>query len=62
MHDVAIIRVPAEIVGDDFAEGFREDAFVDIFNGVVDVFLGGGHAALVVSFVVSHTVVVSVAS
>ena len=38
MHDVAVIVVAAEVVGYDFAEGFREKAFVDVFDGVVNVF------------------------
>ena len=48
VHDVAVVVVAAEVVGDDFAEGFREEAFVDVFDGVVDVFFGGGNAAQVV--------------
>ena len=39
MHDVAVIVVAAEVVGYDFAKGFREKAFVDVFDGVVNVCL-----------------------
>ena len=54
VHDVAVVGVAAEVVGDDFAERFGEDSLVYVFDGVVHVFFGGGHAAPVVSFVLSH--------
>ena len=45
MHDVAILWIASEDVGDDFAEGLREDTLVYVFDGVVHVFLGGADAA-----------------
>jgi hypothetical protein len=41
MHDVAIQRVTAEDIGDDFAESVGIQAFVKVLDGVVDVFLFG---------------------
>ena len=41
MHYVAIFRVAPENVWDNLAESLREDTLVDVFDGVVDVFLGG---------------------
>jgi hypothetical protein len=38
MHAVPAIVDAAEVVGYDFAKGFREKAFVDVFDGVVNVF------------------------
>jgi hypothetical protein len=35
MHDVAILFVTAQEVGDNLAECFRENAFVDVFDCVV---------------------------
>ena len=51
MHDVAIFRVAAEDVGDDFAESIGIQAFIEVLDGVVDVFLFGGNAALRVTIV-----------
>lgn len=45
MHDVAVVRVAPEYIRHDFAEGLREDAFVDVFDGVVHVFLSRTDAA-----------------
>ena len=39
MHNVAILRVTAQNVGDNFAESLRENTFVDILDGVVHIFL-----------------------
>ena len=57
VHDVAVVVVAPEIVGDDFAEGFREEPFVDVFDGVVYVFFRGGDSAKVV-FQGIHIVIV----
>ena len=51
MHDVAILRVAAEDVGDDFAESVGIESFVKVLDGVVDVFLFGGDAALAIAIV-----------
>ena len=48
VHDVAVVGAATEDVGDDFAEGLREEAFVDVADGVVNVFFGGGDSAQVV--------------
>ena len=58
MHDVAILWVTAQDVGDDFAEGLWKNAFVNILDGVVYVFFGGAHTAHHVS-VVAHFVLVT---
>jgi len=39
MHNVAILRVTAQNVGDNFAESLRENTFVDVLDGVVHIFL-----------------------
>ena len=41
VHDVAVVFIASQIVGYYFAECFREEAFVDVLDGVVDVFFGG---------------------
>ena len=41
MHDVTILWVASEDVGDDFAECLREDSLVNVFDSVVYVFLCG---------------------
>ena len=51
MHDVAVFRVATEDVGDDFAKGVGIQALVKVLDGVVDVFLFGGNAALTVAIV-----------
>ena len=44
MHDVAILVVSAEDVGDDFAECLWKDSFIDVLDGVVNIFFGGTYA------------------
>ena len=51
MQDVAIEWVAAENVGDDFAESVGIQTFVEVLDGVVDVFLFGRDAALSVTIV-----------
>jgi len=41
VHDVAIERVAPEDVGDDFAKSVGVQAFVEVLDGVVDVFFFG---------------------
>jgi hypothetical protein len=41
MHDVAIQRVTAEDVGDDFAKCVGIEPLVEVLDGVVDVFFFG---------------------
>ena len=45
MHDVAIVGVAAENVGNDLTESLWKNAFVDVLDGVVNVFFGSAHAA-----------------
>ncbi len=45
MHYVAPLRITSEDVGDDLAECFWIQSFVNVLDGGVDVFLGRGHAA-----------------
>ena len=40
VHDVAIVGVAAENVGNDFAESLRIEAFVYVLDGIVDVLFG----------------------
>ena len=51
VHDVAILRVSAQYVGDNLAESPREDALVDVLDGVVNVFFRCAYAAHHVSLV-----------
>ncbi len=55
MHYVAVFRVAAEYVGDYLAECFGEYAFVDIFDGCVDILFRGRHATAHISLV-AHNV------
>lgn len=50
VHDIAVKRVAGEEVGDYFAESLREEALIDIFDSVVDVFLRGRDTAEIVFF------------
>ena len=54
VHDVAVFRVAAQNVGDDFAECLGEDAFVDVLDGVVHVLLHSGDAAHHVTLLAVH--------
>ncbi len=51
MHNVAIVGVATEDVGDDFAECVRVEPLVEILDGVVDVFFFCGDAALTITIV-----------
>ena len=53
MHDVAIVGVAAEDVGNDFAKGLWVEPFVDVLNSSVDVLLSSRDATLHVA-VVGH--------
>ena len=44
MHDVAPFGVAAQYVGDNLAESLREEAFVDVLDGVMHVLLSCRHA------------------
>jgi hypothetical protein len=39
MHDVAVLLISAQQVGDDLAESFREDTLVDVLYRVVYILL-----------------------
>jgi hypothetical protein len=56
MHDVAPFRISPEDIGYYFAESLGENAFVDIFYGVVYIFFGCGYSTQVVTLV-AHGVV-----
>ena len=45
MHDVAILGIAAQDVGDDLAESLRIEALVDVTDGIVHIFLAGTYAA-----------------
>ena len=51
VHDIAILGVTSQDVGDDLAERLWEDALVDVLDGVVYVLLGGTYAAHHISVV-----------
>jgi hypothetical protein len=40
MHDVAVLRIAAENVRNDFTECLREYTFVDVLDSVVHILLG----------------------
>ena len=48
MHDVAVVGIAPEDVGDNLAESLWEKALVDVLDGVVYVFFRGGNSAEVV--------------
>ena len=52
MHNVAILRVSAENIGDNLAKGFREDALINVPDGVVYIFFRCAYAALHVSLII----------
>ena len=39
MHDVAVLRIAAEDIRDNFTECFREHSLVNVFDSVVNVLL-----------------------
>ena len=45
MHDVTVLRIATQNIGNNLTEGLWEDALVDVLDGVVYVFFGGTHAA-----------------
>ena len=51
MHDVAVLWVAAQDVGDNLAEGLRIESFVDILYGGVYILLSGRNATLHVTVV-----------
>jgi hypothetical protein len=51
VHDVAKIRVIAQCILHDFAEGLGEKSFVELGYGLMDIFFGGGDTALHVALV-----------
>ena len=53
MHDVAILRIASQNVGNNFAESLWEDSLVNILDGIMHIFLGGTHTAHHIS-VVAH--------
>jgi hypothetical protein len=48
MHNVAVIGIAPQQVGDNLAESIGEETLVYILDGVVNVLFGGGNTALVV--------------
>ena len=46
MHDVAVFRISAENVRNDFTECLREDTLVDVLDSVMHILLGCRHATL----------------
>ena len=51
VHDITILRVTAQDIGDDFAESLREYTFVDVLNGVVHIFFGCADASHHISLI-----------
>ena len=51
VHDVAIVGVTAQDIGDNLAEGLWEYAFVYILDGIVHIFFGGTYATHHISVV-----------
>jgi hypothetical protein len=49
MHDGAVVGVASQEVWNDFTKSFRENAFVNMTDGMVYIFFGGGDSALVVT-------------
>ena len=49
MHDEAIVVIARKVIRDYLAECLWEQAFIDVFNGVVHVFLRGGNTPLAVA-------------
>ena len=54
VHNVAIVRVAAEDVGNDFTESLRKQSFVDVADGCVHIFFHCAHAAHHVSLILVH--------
>ena len=59
MHDVAVLRITTEDVGDYLAESLREDTLVDVLDGVVNVLFCSAHTAHHIALIV-HKYAVSV--
>jgi hypothetical protein len=57
MHDVAILGVASQNVGDDLTKSLREKTLVYVLDGVVYVFLGSGYTAHHVSLVAHNDIV-----
>ena len=51
MHDVAIVGITAEDVGDNLTESLRIETFVDVLDSSMDVLLGGRDSTLHVAVV-----------
>ena len=54
VHNVAIVGVAAEDVGNDFTESLRKQSFVDVADGCVHIFFHCAHAAHHVSLILVH--------
>ena len=54
VHDVAVVGVAAEDVGDDFAEGLGEEALVNVLDGGMHIFFHSADTAHHVSLVLVH--------
>jgi hypothetical protein len=46
MHDGTEVGILGKVIGYNFTKGFREESFIYIFNGVMDVFFLGGNPPL----------------
>jgi hypothetical protein len=51
MHDVAILGVAAQNVGDYLTKSLREKSLVYVLDGIMHIFFGSGHSAHHVSLV-----------
>jgi hypothetical protein len=40
MHDITIVRITPENIGDDLTKSLREDTLIDVLDGIVHVFFG----------------------
>ena len=54
MHDVTVLGITAEDVGDNLTECLGEDTLVDVLDGVVHIFFCGTYAAHHITLVVHN--------
>jgi len=50
MHDIAVIRVAAGYIGENFAKSVRVQALIEVPDGVMDFLFGGGCPPLKIFF------------
>jgi hypothetical protein len=46
MHNGTEVGILGKVIGYNFTKGFREESFIYMFNGVMDVFFLGGNPPL----------------